>query len=398
MQAIHDGTDSNRAALAMNYLGVIADRFARETLSRRLERMSGRLAEQGGRPLRVGRVAVEARAWFNENLESRAFFVPGIIGTILMLVTLMLTSMAIVREKELGTMEQLLVTPIRPLEIVAGKTAPFLLTGLLQAALVMLVARLWFGIGIRGDLPLLLAGILLHLAACLGIGILLSTLAETQQQAMLLTSLVFMPSLLLSGFIFPIANMPAAVQAFTWLVPLRYFLVIVRGIYLKGVGIAVLWHEFARLALLEPGTGDAQLQGGVVAQDHRALETAPGEGEETLLEGALTGFAEDRVVLPIAHHFALEAAAVFLALEEGAPAAGRRGVGDRDIFAHPAQAFEGVHVAGGEFHDPVEGVLRLLRLPALEPGVAEVEKGHVETGIMTHRLAQVRGGGAVLPR
>lgn len=250
VQAIHDGTDSSRASLAINYLTVIANRFARESLDRRLRTLNGRIAAQGGRPLAIGSVAVEPRAWFNENLESCNFFVPGIVGTILVLVTLMLTSMAIVREKEIGTMEQLLVTPIQPFEIILGKTLPFLATGLAQASLIILIGIHWFGVPFRGSLALLFLGILLHLAACLGLGILISTLADTQQQAMLLTSLVFLPQLLLSGFIFPIANMPPPVQAFTTVVPLRYFLVIVRGIFLKGNGVAVLWPQFARLALL----------------------------------------------------------------------------------------------------------------------------------------------------
>jgi len=245
VQAIHDGTDANRASLAQNYLTVIAGRLSRETLETRRRVRGSQTTPRG-----VAAIEVESRAWFNEELESSHFFVPGVIGSILTLVTLMLTSMAIVREKEIGTLEQLLVSPIRPFEIILGKTIPFLLVGFVHAGLVIAVAVGWFGVPLRGSFALLFAGMILYICTCLGLGILISTFSATQQQAMLLTSLVFIPSLLLSGFIFPIANMPPPVRLATRLVPLRYFLVIVRGIFLKGIGFSILWREFAAIAVL----------------------------------------------------------------------------------------------------------------------------------------------------
>jgi len=198
----------------------------------------------------VASVELQSRAWFNENLESRNFYVPGVIAIIVMLITLMLTSMAVVREKEIGTMEQIMVTPITPAEFILGKTVPFALIGFADVALITLVGVLWFKVPIRGNLLLLFGATTLYLMSTLGVGLLISTVSRTQQQAMMSTFFFYFPAVLLSGFMFPIANMPTVIQWFTYLNPLRYFLVIVRGIFLKGIGPEVLWPQMLALAIM----------------------------------------------------------------------------------------------------------------------------------------------------
>lgn len=242
-QLLLDGTDSNTAALVLGYAARIADGWSRELLAAGSARATG-LAPP------APPVVVESRAWFNENLESRNYFVPGVIALLLMVTTLLLSSMAIVREKEAGTIEQVMVTPIRRWEFIVGKTVPFVLIGYLNVFLVAAVAVLWFRIPIRGNLLLLAGATGLYLMSMLGVGLFISTVSRTQQQAMMTTFFFTMPFILLSGFIYPIANMPAAVRAVTLLNPVRYFLVVIRGIFLKGVGMEVLWPQLAALALL----------------------------------------------------------------------------------------------------------------------------------------------------
>jgi ABC-2 type transport system permease protein len=195
-------------------------------------------------------VELVSRAWFNRNLESRLFYVPGVIANLVLIITLMLTSMAVVREKEIGTMEQILVTPIRPLELILGKTIPFALIGFADVLLISLVGVFWFGIPIRGNPAVLLLGTALFLMSTLGAGLFISTVSQTQQQAMITTFFYAFPTILLSGFAFPIANMPEPVQWFTYGNPLRYYLVITRGVFLKGVGVDVLWPQMLGLAVL----------------------------------------------------------------------------------------------------------------------------------------------------
>ncbi len=245
-QFLVDGTDSNTAAIVLGYAGRIAGDYSERLLAGRLERTAGAWRRPQGAELR-------RRAWFNENLESRNYFVPGVIATITMLVTLILTSMAVVREKELGTMEQIMVTPITAAEFIAGKTLPFAIIGVVDAVLIMLIGTLWFDIPLRGSPWLLLGCLGLFLAVSLGVGLLISTVCQTQQQAMMSTFFFYLPALLLSGFMFPIANMPEPVQWLTLLDPLRHFLVIVRGIFLKGVGVEVLWPQIAALAAMAMG-------------------------------------------------------------------------------------------------------------------------------------------------
>jgi ABC-2 type transport system permease protein len=195
-------------------------------------------------------IDMQSRAWFNENLESRNYFVPGVIAMIVMLISLMLTSMAIVREKEIGTMEQIMVSPLRPIELILGKTIPFAMVGLFDVVLISTIGVFWFEIPIRGSILLLFFSTLLFLMSTLGVGLYISTVSSTQQQAMMTTSFFYMPAMLLSGFLYPIANMPVAIQWITYLNPLQYFLVIVRGIFLKGIGIAILWPQLLALAVL----------------------------------------------------------------------------------------------------------------------------------------------------
>jgi drug efflux transport system permease protein len=240
LQIIVDGTDSNTAGIVLGYASRIAGRLSKDILLAHSAR--------NGSAGQSGWVELESRAWFNENLESRNFYVPGVIAIVVMLITLMLTSMAVVREREIGTMEQIIVTPITPFEFIVGKTVPFALIALVDVALVAAIGVFWFEVPIRGSLWLLFLGAAVFLLTTLGIGLLLSTVSTTQQQAMMGTFFFYLPAVLLSGFMFPIANMPSAVQWLTLANPLRYFLVILRGIFLKGIGLDVLWPQFAVLA------------------------------------------------------------------------------------------------------------------------------------------------------
>ncbi len=243
VQIVVDGTDSNTAGIALDYATRIVAEFSEQVLLERIARLEGAKSSRGT-------VVLESRAWFNENLESRNFYVPGVIAIIVMLITLMLTSMAIVREKEIGTMEQLMVTPITSAEFILGKTVPFALIGFADVALVTVVGVLWFDVPIRGSLLLLFSATALYLMTTLGIGLLISTVSQTQQQAMMSTFFFYFPAVLLSGFMFPIANMPRIIQWLTYFNPLRYFLVIVRGIFLKGIGLATLWPPMLALAAM----------------------------------------------------------------------------------------------------------------------------------------------------
>jgi drug efflux transport system permease protein len=197
----------------------------------------------------VPNVTARSRVWFNPDLYSRNYFVPGVVANIIMVVTLMLTALAIVREKEIGTMEQLMVTPIRPIELMLGKTLPFAVIGLVDVVLVTAVALLVFQVPFRGSYMLLFACSSLFLMTSLGAGLLLSTISQTQQQAMMANFFFTTPAFMLSGFAFPIANMPVAVQWLTYLNPLRYFVEIVRGLFLKGSGVDLLWPQMVCLGV-----------------------------------------------------------------------------------------------------------------------------------------------------
>jgi ABC-2 type transport system permease protein len=259
VQLVVDGSDSNTARLILNYSSVIASGYNNQLMLDSALRLAGR-------PLPAPSVDLRTRAWFNQNLESRNYFVPGVMALLVMLISLMLTGMAIVREKEVGTIEQIMVTPIKPLEFILGKFAPFIVIGFVDVLLVTLVGVFWFDIPIRGSFALLLLGTALFLLTTLGIGLFISTVSNTQQQAMMTTFFFFFPAMLLSGFIYPIANMPEAVQWLTLLNPLRHFLIIIRGVFLKGVGFDILWMQFA--ALLAIGVA---VMGFAVSRFHKTL-------------------------------------------------------------------------------------------------------------------------------
>jgi ABC-2 type transport system permease protein len=252
VQVIVDGTDSNTASVVMDYANRIIVQYNQEASRDALATQTEARGTPGPSDLqpRLGGIDLRSRAWYNPDLRSRNYNVPGVIAVILMLTSLLLTSMAIVREREIGTMEQLTVTPIRPAELILGKTLPFALIGFFDVALITAVAVFWFTVPIKGSLVLLLGATALYLLSTLGIGLFISTVSRTQQQALMSTFFFYLPAVLLSGFMFPIANMPVVVQYVTYANPLRYFLVIIRGIFLKGNGPAVLWPEMLALLIL----------------------------------------------------------------------------------------------------------------------------------------------------
>lgn len=238
LQVIADGTDSNSTTVALGYATSLIGSYAQE------------LAAPAGPSTVAGGIDARIRVWFNPQLESRHFMIPGVLALILLVITANLASMAIVREKELGTLEQLNVTPLRRWELVAGKLLPYGLIGLVDVVLVVAVAVFWFQVPLRGSLTLLFALTLLYVICTLALGLFISTVSDTQQQAMMTATFFFVtPMVYLSGFIFPIENMPAAIQPLTYLIPLRYYLVIVRGIFLKGIGWDLLWPQVAALGV-----------------------------------------------------------------------------------------------------------------------------------------------------
>ena len=236
LQLIIDGRNSNTAMTALNYLRDVVLDFNREW-----QHGHG----QTGPPVRL-----EMRAWYNENLQSRWFIVPGIVGSLMLVVTLLVTALSVAREREQGTFDQLLVTPLRPVEILIGKAIPGIVIGLLEATLIIVLMVWFFEVPLRGSIPALYLGILLFLIATVGVGLMISSIAVTQQQAILGAFLFIVPAVLLSGFTTPIANMPEVVQWLTYLDPLRYFLVIVRGVTLEGDGFALLFQQFWPMAII----------------------------------------------------------------------------------------------------------------------------------------------------
>ena len=240
VQVVADGTDANSTNAALSYAQLLIAAYARE------------LTVASGRGSGVPPISAAVRVWFNPALESRDFMIPGILALLLLVVSTNLSSMAIVREKELGTLEQLNVTPLARWELIVGKLLPYAMLGMVDVLLVVAVAVGWFEVPLRGSFALLLVMCLVYLLTTLGLGLFISTISSTQQQAMMTSSFFFlMPMVFLSGFIFPIENMPDVVQSVTYLIPLRYFLVILRGIFLKGIGLDVLWPQ--ALALLAWG-------------------------------------------------------------------------------------------------------------------------------------------------
>jgi ABC-2 type transport system permease protein len=244
VQVIADGTDSNSTNVAMGYAVNLVNGYNEELARERLT--------AAGQDVPPRAIDARIRVWFNPQLESRDFMIPGIVALLLLVITTNLSSMAVVREKELGTLEQLNVTPVTRWQLILGKLLPYGVIGILDVLLVTTVAVTWFEIPLLGSPLLLFATSCIYLLTTLGLGLFISTISNTQQQAMMTATFFFLtPMLYLSGFIFPIENMPAVIQPITYLIPLRYFITIVRGIFLKGVGVAVLWPQI--LALLAWG-------------------------------------------------------------------------------------------------------------------------------------------------
>jgi len=241
VQVIADGSDSNTAMIALGYIAQIAGRYSASYGRERMLRIAPELWQ------RMPSVSLDRRPWYNEDLNSRWFFVPGVIGDLLTISVLSLAAFGIVRERELGTLEQLMVSPITRAEFMVGKTAAPFLIGLCQLALMMIVARLRFQVPFRGSYGVMLLGSCLYILSILGVAMLMSTISSNQQQALVATFFFAMPTLFLSGFAFPISSMPAVMRWFSYLIPLRYFLVIIRASFLKGVGIPVLWPQLAAL-------------------------------------------------------------------------------------------------------------------------------------------------------
>jgi ABC-2 type transport system permease protein len=261
LQVIVDATNSNTALIASAYITQIALGFGKDYQKDRVFRISPQMVEE------IPSVQLEQRPWYNPDLRSRWFFVPGIIGSLTLVLVVTLTAFAVVREREIGTLEQIMVTPIRPLEFILGKTLPFFLIGLFDVSLIATVGTFWFEVPFRGHIAVLFAGAILFLLCMLGVGLLISTISSTQQQAMVTSFFFIMPAVTFSGFGFPISTMPQWLQYLTYLSPLRYFLVVLRGTYLKGIGFEILWPQMLVMAAL--GTSLLMI---AVLRFHKAID------------------------------------------------------------------------------------------------------------------------------
>jgi ABC-2 type transport system permease protein len=229
--------------IALGYMGQILSDYSTAVMLKKLNQAGLVDFEEAG-------VHLQSRVWFNANLESRFFYVPGVIASIAFLIPIILTAQAIVREREIGTLEQIMVTPIRSWELMMGKTLPFALIGLFDVIMIALIGVFWFEIPFRGNPLILLLGNILFLLSSVGIGLFISTISSTQQQAQISTFFFMMPAFILSGFAFPLENMPQWLQYITYINPLRYFIIVIRGVFLKGIGLEILWPEITALAIL----------------------------------------------------------------------------------------------------------------------------------------------------
>ena len=244
MQAIFDGSDGNTASIAAGYVQGVTLNYSKEIIAEFLDR-AGRKIQP------AGTITAETRVWYNPELKTRVFMVPAIVGLLLMIITLILTSLAIVKEKEIGTLEQLIVTPIKSHQLLIGKLVPFAILGFLSVIIIISAMSIIFDIAVRGSIIFLFFATFIYILSTLGLGLFVSTISKTQQQAMMLAIFVIMlPMVYLSGFAFPIENMPQAIQYITYLIPLRYFMTIIRGVILKGIGFADLWQELFVLAFI----------------------------------------------------------------------------------------------------------------------------------------------------
>ena len=240
VQVLVDGSESNSATVALGYAQGIVQRFALDAA-----------AAQGALP--AGGIELRTRAWYNPTLESRVYNVPAVVGVLIMLMCLLLTALAVVRERELGTLDQLMVSPLTPGELMLSKTLPVAAVAVIDLVLISAVAVLWFDIPIRGSPPALLLAALLYILSGLAVGLLISTISRTQQEAFMTMFLFFQPAIILSGFFYPISSMPEVFQWVTLLNPVRHFLEIIRVIFLKGEGVLTLWPQYLALALMAAG-------------------------------------------------------------------------------------------------------------------------------------------------
>ena len=237
LQTLFEGSDGNKASIALGYIQGIATKFSQGIVAEIKDKLGMKISLSGS-------LIPEVRVWYNPEMKTRNYMVPGILGLILMISTISLMSMAVVREREIGTLEQLIVTPIKNYQLILGKLIPFTLIGFVVLIIVMIIMTQWFGIVVRGNKLFLLFTALLFVLSNLGIGLFISTVSKTQQQAMMASVFaIMMPMIYLSGFAFPIENMPPVVQYITYIIPLKYFIVIIRGIVLKGIGFSSLWLE-----------------------------------------------------------------------------------------------------------------------------------------------------------
>jgi len=237
LQTIFEGSDASKASIALGYIQGVTTRFSQNLITETKDKLGMKISLSGS-------ITSEVRVWYNPEMKSRVFMVPGILGLVLMISTISLMSMAVVREREIGTMEQLIVTPIKKYQLLLGKLIPFTMIGFVILVIVMILMTQWFGIIIRGNRLFLLFSAFLFILSNLGIGLLISTVSKTQQQAMMASVFgVMMPMIYLSGFAFPIENMPKFFQYITYVIPLRYFITIIRGVVLKGIGFSSLWLE-----------------------------------------------------------------------------------------------------------------------------------------------------------
>ena len=243
LQVLVDGTNSNTALIALGYVSSIAAQF-------QSDRLAAAWPAKAAAAQPSVAVTLQERPWFNDGLDDRWFFIPGVVGTLTLLQVVSLTAFAVVREREVGTLEQIMVSPIRPVEFILGKTMPSFLIGLVDVALVTALGVAWFRVPFVGSVLVMAAGVVLFLLAVIGLGLLLSTFSRTQQQAFALNFFLINPLFILSGFAFPISAMPRVLQWLTYLNPLRYFLVVLRAVFLKGVGFEALWPQYAGMAVL----------------------------------------------------------------------------------------------------------------------------------------------------
>lgn len=261
VQVLVDGTNSNSALIALGYVGAIVNMYSQGYQNDLLGRLNPLIANTRAQ------IRLDDRPWYNTSLNSRWFFVPGVVATITLIMVVNLTAFAIVREREMGTLEQLMVTPIRPFELIIGKTIPFFFIGLGLMTVITLVGTLWFQVPFRGNPLVLLLGTSLYLLSTLSLGLLISTVCKTQQQAFATNFFLVNPLFILSGFSFPISSMPAFLQWLTYANPVRYFIIIIRAVFLKGVGVAIVAPQLLALAAI-----GVVLMGVATLRFHKSLD------------------------------------------------------------------------------------------------------------------------------